>query len=206
MKQLEAANSRTHGRSGASDTFSVSLGSPSASSPHLALTSDAESYASPQESGSTRPDVAAWIARAKESMEQFSGIIGGAALAGSGIFEDDDDDELNNLGEENEDEGGEGLDDFAVDIVEPNDEDDEHHERKSIRTLSQSSQTGSAQTKTRKVSQSNLTNLPTEVAPYGLFAKMAITSGQMSRGGSVDPDGEEQPYGVLAPTYFVRSK
>ena len=261
MQLLDAASRRERERSGGSfdSAFqaisSSSPGSLEAHTPASLMLSASTSEAggdigSPGEIGlgngvnaAARPDVADWIAKAKERAEAMWGIVDHAVSGGAALFgeeddeEDEEDDFVYEVGEEYEEDVNKSTndeDDFAVIDVEPPDgvtSDEDRADRKSIRTLSNSSNSPSRHntSKQRKISAQHLTPLPNEEAPYGLLARLAIStktnissaSGakSRSRGASVDPEGENdghedgakageshEAYGVLAPTYFIRGE
>ncbi|KAG6888923.1 hypothetical protein C0995_004936 [Termitomyces sp. Mi166 len=209
MAQLESSGNSQHDRSSSvtSDLVSSSaLQSPllSPSTPNTSLGPN-DSFSKPDfEANKAVED---WIARAKQSFEEFDVFIGigGAGMPKSylveGDFEkidSDEDDDYVNISDDS---------DYEIGV--------EHHDGDEIRSDSALKHKGSSSS--LGTNETGLTHktrhsggsvkpaiLPGEAVPFGLFGEMSLKAGPKKRGGSAEPEEEDKLPGI-ANTNFFRS-
>lgn len=225
MSKLEETNKRQPHlpTSATSQTFSShsqsSLHSPvlSPSSTHTSSYFDSEA---PPES--TNKAVEDWIAKARESLNDFGGFIGigGAGMPRAYIVEEDPEDSPSSdddygTPEDGESQVGEGEYDFAVvdsDGEEWNPEDS--IQRRTSRQRSNASSAGSNHTRPQprkkdSGTSAKLATLPSEAAPFGLMAGLSLRKHKQQKGGSVEPEVKAEPddgLGVANDDFFRTSK
>jgi hypothetical protein len=210
MAQLESSPSKRP-ESIASDSFASS---PGFSSPVLSPTSSHSYLAS---EGSTTADaernkaVEDWIAKAKQSFQEFDGFIGigGAGLPKSYFVEGD----LENPETSDEDDYVDviGSDDDYEIAIEHFDGDEIVEGKQYIRHRSSASSLGTDGTDTnghprrRKSSGSSKPAvLPGGAAPFGLFGELALKTPR-KRGGSAEVE-EDKAAGIANTNFFRSSK
>jgi hypothetical protein len=155
-----------------------------------------------------------WIAKAKESFQEFGILlaIGGAALPKSYLMEEDEDEADSN--EEEYMDAEEPEDDDASYKITVEDQTPEAHvdERRIQHKSSTSSLNTSGTTNTsgqRRKNQSESSkpaNLPVEASPFGLFGTMVLKSPK-SRATSIEPEEEEyKGPGIANENFFSASE
>ncbi|KAF7965459.1 hypothetical protein HWV62_43471 [Athelia sp. TMB] len=182
MAQLEATKKQTQ-------STSAHRGSPSA---------DMLSPLDPSSpsSATSKPDVEEWIAKARESIEAFGGLIGaGGAGATQGFLQDQDPDDSWNESDDNSS-PVEGEDRASVDPDERGDDERPGHVR-SPSTGQESVASGSkssAATWTQKPVM-----LPHGSSPFGLMANLSLKHGKRQPSPGI---AEEEDVGVASDQYF----
>lgn len=210
MAQLETSGSHRPS-SIASDSFASS---PGLSSPDLpssnTLTSSEDSPATERNRA-----VEDWIAKAKQSFQEFDGYIGigGAGLPKSYFVagdlenpESSDEDDYVNVGSSDE-----GDDDYEI-AVEHFDGEDEIQTRNYVRQKSSTSSLGTdgpgvpGHRRRRKSSGSSKPAvLPGGAAPFGLFGELSLKTSRR-RGSSVEAEEEDKAPGIANTNFFRSSK
>ncbi|TFK40290.1 hypothetical protein BDQ12DRAFT_680666 [Crucibulum laeve] len=219
MAQLEATNAASSARTPASNGNSDI--SPPLQSPVLSPTSTAESYfSSDMHSSNNNPSVDKeankavedWIAKAKESLQEFGGFIGigGAGMPKNYLLDDDleepgnsGDDEYVDVGEDLE---GYGNDDDRYDVVVENTDGRESDTGTSgnlrHKTSASSLSTTGQQRKKNSNESSKPAILPVEASPFGLFGNLSLQQQHRprSRQSSVEP--EDKGPGIANVNFF----
>lgn len=217
MLQLEATNQVPSLRRPPSITSDSYASSPGLSSPVLSPSSTT-SFLGSDAPSSNHVDHAAnkavedWIAKAKQSFQEFDGFIGigGAGMPKSYLVEEDlenpesdDDDYVNVNGSED------GGDDYGF-AIEHHDGDDVVQSEHTLRHKSSVSSIGTNSTgvtgATRKkhlAEGAKSAILPGEAAPFGLFGHLTLKTPR-KRGSSAEIEDEDKASGI-ANTNFFRS-
>lgn len=213
MSQLEALN--TGGRRGPGSEIGTtsSLHSPvlSPSSPTGGSFAGSENGRSSSANPETNQVVADWIAKARESLEEFGGFIAGGGLPGSYLVDQDsedlsgDDDDIS-VPEEGVDMDVGELAEGSVGIrVEYADGDCEPQSGSGsrLRHKSSSSSLGSTgTTTTRRKGAEKSAILPNEAAPFGLLGGLALKR-NLHRASSAQPgETDDSNTGIAGDEFF----
>lgn len=220
IAQLEAANSSSYHRPASviSDSFlSSGLNSPvlsPSSTTTSFLSSDAPS-SSTDANMATNKAIEDWIAKAKQSFEEFDGFIGigGAGMPKSYLVEEDlenpesdyEDDFVNIGGSDDENDGYE----FAV---EHHDGDDimtksEHtlRHKSSVSSIGTNSTGVTGQARKKSSENSKLAILPGQAAPFGLFGDLGLKATR-KRGSSSEIEEDDKAPGIAGANFFRSSE
>jgi hypothetical protein len=209
MAQLEALSSKRTS-SNASDSFTSSPGlnspvlSPTSSHGYvgseISLTGDAERNKAVED----------WIAKAKQSFQEFDGYIGGAGLPKS-YFVEKDPENPDTSDEDNYNDGmdsDDGDDGYAI-AIEHFDGDEMFKNSNYLRHRSSESSFGSGTTghhRRRKSSGSLIpVELPGGAAPFGLFGVLALKTAK-KRGSSAEVEEDDKAAGIANTNFFRSSK
>lgn len=161
----------------------------------------------------TNQAVADWIAKAKESLQEFGTFIGlgGAALPQSYFIEEESESSESDEFVDVE----EGFDDdddkyeVVIDLPTTVDEDREVSSLGSVSQYDSSSLGGTRNMTLRKritSESSKPANLPVEAAPFGLFANLLLKNSK-SRENSAEPDAEaDKGPGIANEDFFAASR
>ena len=161
----------------------------------------------------TNKAVEEWIAKARESFQEFGSFIGigGAGMPKNYLVEDDweggDSDGDEELIDNPEPETFGSEDDHYNVAVEDTDGDEPPHQERRHRHRSSASSGGTSGTASgfsRKKSSGESATLPVVASPFGLFGKLAIKS-QGSRDSSVEREEDKEP-GIANHNFFKSSK
>ena len=152
--------------------------------------------------------LADWIAKARESFQEFGTFIaiGGAALPKSYLMEHDDDESESN-------------DEEYPDAEDPDDDDDSYkitvenreggtpvsgrqiQHKSSASSMDTNTTTNTSQRKRNHGESARPANLPVEASPFGLFGNMILKSPK-SRDNSVEPEEEDYKGPGIANEHF----
>lgn len=161
----------------------------------------------------TNKAVEEWIAKARESFQEFGSFIGigGAGMPKNYLVEDDweggDSDGDEDLIDNPEPETFGNEDDHYNVAVEDTDGDEPPHQERRLRHRSSASSGGTSGTASgfsRKKSSGESAILPVVASPFGLFGKLAIKN-QGSRESSVEREEDKEP-GIANHNFFKSSK
>ncbi|KAJ7773192.1 hypothetical protein B0H16DRAFT_1880641 [Mycena metata] len=225
MTQLEETNAR-HARppnSAATDAFPLTPSSGGGlHSPVLSPSSTNASYFSSDPASSNKPesDVAAnkavedWIAKARDSLAEFDGFIGGAGMPKSYLVKEDledssSEDEGDNDGDAaSSGDAPENAPEYGIEVIDSEGEDvtQQRGPRGKSRQLSihSNSTSGRALPKKKDSGNAKLATLPSEASPFGLMAALNLKKSRAESPEELDSGGAPA-LGVANDNFFRSS-
>ncbi|RDB26065.1 Protein priB [Hypsizygus marmoreus] len=209
MAQLEKTGASPFRRAPSitSDSFASSSGLQSPALSPSAISFDATASQGDSERNKA---VADWIAKAKQSFEEFDVFIGigGAAMPKSYLVDGD----LENPDADDEDDydriSDDEQDDYEIAVEHPDGDDVPRDEgilrhKSSVSSLGTTGAGVPAARKKHSGEGAKPVNLPGEAAPFGLFGKLSLTA-KAKRASSAEAEEEEEKVPGIANTNFFR--
>jgi len=207
LEKLNADSSRNPGKldtGGASNLPSVPILSPSTTTPYGAGNST-PGDSSPGKSA----EIEAWLAKARESFQEFGSFIGIGGAGAPTRFVVGEDPEANSS---SDDEYADAAEEFELDIRDPENRQTSLEPGQALlnhKSSASSLSVANSGTTSRK-REGRRVDLPSQAAPFGMFEDMTRLSLRsprpISREVSAEPEEEENGAGIASENYFRSSK